>query len=190
MLAAGAVVADDTKPRQPEVAPPPRAVPPKPTPKGGRPGEINTPAAKGERQTDRLKVGDVAPNFTLATLDGKDRLTLAKEAAKNSVNLFADDTQAGLWVFSTKQDGTKLVFNNRVKNIKTLGELIQQEVTRHLLPRALDTYHHGKPVTFGNLAVRTAGTARTVYSATVVSLRYQVEPSASLAKFGNSPAST
>jgi len=38
---------------------------------------------------------------------GKDRLTLAKEAAKNSVNLFADDTQAGLWVFSTKQDGSR-----------------------------------------------------------------------------------
>ena len=37
--------------------------------------------------------------------------------------------------------------------------------------------------------MRIAGTARSVYGATVVSLRYQVDPAASSAKFGNSSAS-
>src|SRR5437764_13806434 len=39
-------------------------------------GEVNTPAAKGERLPDRLKVGDAAPDFTLADLSGKQKLTL------------------------------------------------------------------------------------------------------------------
>ncbi len=38
---------------------------------------------------------------------GKSKLSLAKDAAKSAVNLFAHDAQAGLWVFSSKQDGTK-----------------------------------------------------------------------------------
>jgi hypothetical protein len=83
LLAAGAVVGDDTKP--PEVAPPPRPAVPKF--KGGRPGEINTPAAKGERQTDRLKVGDDAPDFTLPTLDGQTEVRLSSFRGKKPVVL-------------------------------------------------------------------------------------------------------
>src|SRR4029077_15497897 len=42
----------------------------------------------------------------------------------------------------------------------------------------------------GRIPVRIAGTARSVYSATLVSLRYHVDAFASAAKFGNSAAST
>jgi Ca-activated chloride channel family protein len=38
---------------------------------------------------------------------GRSKLALVKDAAKSAVSLFSDDTQAGLWVFSSKQDGTK-----------------------------------------------------------------------------------
>ncbi|GBD37578.1 hypothetical protein HRbin36_02713 [bacterium HR36] len=36
-----------------------------------RPGEVNTPPARGERKPDTLKVGDLAPDFTLPDLAGK-----------------------------------------------------------------------------------------------------------------------
>jgi Ca-activated chloride channel family protein len=38
---------------------------------------------------------------------GRTKLALAKDAAKSAVSLFAGDTRAGLWAFSSKQDGTK-----------------------------------------------------------------------------------
>jgi hypothetical protein len=44
---------------------------------GGRPGEVITPAAKGERKTDQLKAGDPAPDFTLPTADGTGAVTLS-----------------------------------------------------------------------------------------------------------------
>jgi Ca-activated chloride channel family protein len=38
---------------------------------------------------------------------GRSKLALVKDAAKSAVDLFASDTQAGLWVFSSKQDGRR-----------------------------------------------------------------------------------
>jgi Ca-activated chloride channel family protein len=38
---------------------------------------------------------------------GRTKLALAKDAAKSAVSLFAGDTRAGLWVFSSKQDAAK-----------------------------------------------------------------------------------
>lgn len=55
--------------------------------KGGRPGEINTPPAKGERQPDRLKVGDRAPDFTLPTPTGTTKVSLSSFAGKRPVVL-------------------------------------------------------------------------------------------------------
>lgn len=52
---------------------------------------------------------------------GKTKLTLAKEAAHNAVGLFSDDTQAGLWVFSTKQDGPR-----DYKQVVAIGALSDQ----------------------------------------------------------------
>src|SRR5262249_43575905 len=37
----------------------------------GPSGEVNAPPARGERPTDKLKVGDPAPDFTLPDLTGK-----------------------------------------------------------------------------------------------------------------------
>jgi Ca2+-binding EF-hand superfamily protein len=52
------------------------AVPPKKRP--GRPGEVITPAAKGERLPDKLKVGDVAPDFDLPLVSGKGEVALSR----------------------------------------------------------------------------------------------------------------
>lgn len=54
---------------------------------GVRPGEINTPPAKGERHSDSLKVGDVAPDFTLADPEGKKTVTLSSFQGKQPVVL-------------------------------------------------------------------------------------------------------
>jgi hypothetical protein len=50
-------------------------------------GEVNTPAAKGERLPDRLKVGDAAPDFTLSDLSGKKKVTLSAYWDKRPVVL-------------------------------------------------------------------------------------------------------
>ena len=56
--------------------------------KGGRPGEVITPAAKGERiTTDKLKVGDLAPDFTLPLLSNKGNMTLSSFKEKKPVVL-------------------------------------------------------------------------------------------------------
>lgn len=56
--------------------------------KGGRPGEVTTPAARGERKPDQLKVGDVAPDFTLPVVgNGKKTINLASFKGKKPVVL-------------------------------------------------------------------------------------------------------
>jgi Ca-activated chloride channel family protein len=52
---------------------------------------------------------------------GRSKLALVKDAAKRAVNLFASDTQAGLWVFSSKQDGTK-----PYRSLVSLGKISDQ----------------------------------------------------------------
>lgn len=54
---------------------------------GGKPGEIITPAAKGERIAEKLKVGDTAPEFTLPLLGGKGAISLATLRHKKPVVL-------------------------------------------------------------------------------------------------------
>jgi Ca-activated chloride channel family protein len=49
---------------------------------------------------------------------GKTRLQLAKDAARGAVGLFADDVTAGLWVFSTKQQG-----NTDWRSVVPLGKV-------------------------------------------------------------------
>jgi Ca2+-binding EF-hand superfamily protein len=53
----------------------------------GRPGEIITPAAKGERIADKLNVGDPAPAFTLPLVNGKGAVALAAFQDKKPVVL-------------------------------------------------------------------------------------------------------
>lgn len=58
-----------------------------PSSRGGKPGEIITAAAKGERIEEKLKVGVEAPDFTLPLLDGKSKITLSSFRDKQPVVL-------------------------------------------------------------------------------------------------------
>ncbi|MBA2227527.1 hypothetical protein H0921_15310 [thermophilic bacterium 2918] len=53
----------------------------------GRPGEVNTPPAKGERFPDRLKVGDLAPDFVLSDPTGKREVRLSSFRGQRPVVL-------------------------------------------------------------------------------------------------------
>lgn len=55
--------------------------------KGDREGEIITPAAKAERKQDTLKMGDRAPDFTLADPHGKNEVKLSSFRGKKPVVL-------------------------------------------------------------------------------------------------------
>ena len=49
--------------------------------------EVNTPPAKNERYSDKLKVGDAAPDFTLADPKGKKETKLSSFQDKKPVVL-------------------------------------------------------------------------------------------------------
>jgi hypothetical protein len=53
----------------------------------GKPGEIITPAAKGERIADKLEAGMPAPDFTLPELHGTREITLSSFKGKKPVVL-------------------------------------------------------------------------------------------------------
>ena len=53
----------------------------------GRTGEKNTPPARGERHQDQLKLGDLAPDFTLPDQAGKQKVTLSSFRGKKPVVL-------------------------------------------------------------------------------------------------------
>lgn len=55
------------------------------------------------------------------------------------------------------KNNTKFLFNNSVNNISALGETIQNEVTKRLLPQYLQTYNSGGSVTFGKFTLSQAG---------------------------------
>lgn len=55
--------------------------------KGGAPGEVNTPPAFGERKKDTLKVGDLAPDFSLPLVKGKGEVKLSSLRGKKPVVL-------------------------------------------------------------------------------------------------------
>jgi peroxiredoxin len=50
-------------------------------------GEINTPAAKGERKTTALRSGDMAPDFTLPDLKKTKDMKLSSYQGKKPVVL-------------------------------------------------------------------------------------------------------
>ena len=54
---------------------------------GGRPGEVITPPARGERHEDKLKEGDPAPDFSLPLADGKQEVKLSSFRGKKPVVL-------------------------------------------------------------------------------------------------------
>ncbi len=56
-----------------------------------------------------------------------------------------------------RDDGKKFRFNNGLSKVDALGNTLTQEVNRRLLPKAIDTYNAGEPVTFGKLSVTIHG---------------------------------
>lgn len=55
--------------------------------KNEKTGEVNTPPAKGERKITTLRVGDVAPDFTLPDLKKSKQVRLADFQKKKPVVL-------------------------------------------------------------------------------------------------------
>jgi hypothetical protein len=56
-----------------------------------------------------------------------------------------------------KRDGTKLKFDDTLGNVEQLGNTIQEEVARRLLPLAIAAYNRGEPVPFGKLSLSGQG---------------------------------
>jgi Family of unknown function (DUF6585) len=56
-----------------------------------------------------------------------------------------------------RDDGKKFKFNNGLNKVDALGNTLTQEINRRLLPKAIDTYNAGEPVTFGKLSVTIHG---------------------------------
>ncbi len=56
--------------------------------------------------------------------------------------------------------GTKLVFKDNWRNVEALGTTIGRETTRRLLPKAIEAYTAGAPVTFGDLVVSQQGISK------------------------------
>lgn len=56
-----------------------------------------------------------------------------------------------------RSDDTLFVFTGELKNVEALGRLIEIEITRRLLPRALASYQAGGPVVFDEIVVSSRG---------------------------------
>lgn len=56
----------------------------------------------------------------------------------------------------SRRDGTQMSFEG-IPKVRALGEQIQQESLKYLLPPVLKTYHSGQPVTFGSLTLSGEG---------------------------------
>ncbi len=57
-------------------------------------------------------------------------------------------------------DGVLFKFSSALKNTKQLGQVMQQEVTRRQLPKAIAAYDSGSPVNFGPLSVSMQGISK------------------------------
>ena len=56
-----------------------------------------------------------------------------------------------------RRDGKKFVFRDELLDVEKLGNTIQAEVTKRLLPRAVETYNSGGVVNFGKLSLSRQG---------------------------------
>jgi hypothetical protein len=54
-------------------------------------------------------------------------------------------------------DQRKLIFSNEIKGIEQLGKIIQQDVTKRLLPSAIAAYNTGQRVSFGAFTISKEG---------------------------------
>jgi hypothetical protein len=56
-----------------------------------------------------------------------------------------------------RADGFKVVCNDGLENVESLGNSIQQEITRRLLPKAIEAYNAGAVLPFGKLNISKQG---------------------------------
>lgn len=56
-----------------------------------------------------------------------------------------------------RSDGATFTFNNVLRNVAELGQVIQHEVTRLHVPKAIAAYNSGAPVVFGPFALNVQG---------------------------------
>ncbi len=56
-----------------------------------------------------------------------------------------------------RADGATFKFNDNIRHVEALGNSIQREVTRKLLPHVISAYNMGSTVTFGTLSVNQQG---------------------------------
>jgi hypothetical protein len=54
-------------------------------------------------------------------------------------------------------DGETIKLTNSVNKVGELGSLIQEQVLKHMLPRAIDTYNNGGTLQFGKLSISKQG---------------------------------
>ncbi len=57
----------------------------------------------------------------------------------------------------SRSDGTVFKFDDTIRNVEALGNTLQREVTRVLLPRYIYAYNVGNTVTFGPLSISQQG---------------------------------
>jgi hypothetical protein len=56
-----------------------------------------------------------------------------------------------------RADGTRFVFGNDIPAVEVLGQQLEEQVTRHLLPLALTSFQTGAAISFGSLTVNRQG---------------------------------
>ena len=56
-----------------------------------------------------------------------------------------------------RDDGKKITFDDGLKDVEALGNIVTREVTSRLVPDVIATYNAGEPVTFGKLSVSIHG---------------------------------
>jgi hypothetical protein len=88
-----------------------------------------------------------------------DEIEWVKQA---NVNRYRNGLSLGITYKYTlrRKDGKQVVFTNRLKNVAWLGNTIQKEVARQLVPNATETYNSGETVRFGPVSLSHAGFGR------------------------------
>jgi hypothetical protein len=57
-------------------------------------------------------------------------------------------------------DGRKIIFNDRIKNVEKLGELLQKKIADVRLPEVIQQYNMGSTIEFGPVALNSTGILR------------------------------
>lgn len=109
----------------------------------------------------RLGIHVFADGFVRATSDGVqayrwDRIaTLYQSIVRVRVNGISTGTQYHFYIGCT--DGRSLTLTNDAADMSVLGPILQEQVARVQVPRALQYLHSGRPIPFGAYTVTSGG---------------------------------